>query len=77
MLLLVMSVSYTPDATFSEEFLLHSSSWFLVRSSFYTPDTSFSEFFPYTPDASLARSFFKTPRTCFSEEFPLHTWCKF
>ena len=28
MLVLVRSFSYTPDASFSEEFLLHSLSWF-------------------------------------------------
>ena len=45
MLILVRSFSYTPDAGFSEEFLLHSWCWFLVRSFSYTPDASFSEEF--------------------------------
>ena len=45
MLVLVRSFSYTPDASFSEEFLLHSSGSFLVRSFSYTPDAGFSEEF--------------------------------
>ena len=66
---LVRSFSYTPHASFSEEFLLHPSFLIMVRSftslmlvlvrSSYTPDTSF----------------FCTPRASFSEEFLLHSRC--
>ena len=66
---LVRSFSYTPRASFSEEFLLHPSFLIMVRSftslmlvlvrSSYTPDTSF----------------FCTPRASFSEEFLLHSRC--
>ena len=55
MLVLMKSLSYTPDASFSEEFLLHPSGYdkecftpmmlFLVRSFCNTPDASFSEEF--------------------------------
>ena len=57
MLCLVRSFSYTPDANFSEDFLLHFSRYvywavsltllvlYLVRSHSYTPDDSFSEEF--------------------------------
>ena len=38
------SFPYTPDAAFSEEFLLHSASWF-SEVFLLTPDTSFSEKF--------------------------------
>ena len=43
MLALVKSLSYTPDASFSQEFLLHSWCYVLVRNFSYTPDVSFSE----------------------------------
>ena len=57
MIVLVRSLSYTPDDSFSEEFFLHSScylywgvsltllSLYLVKSFSYTPDASFSEEF--------------------------------
>ena len=46
MLVLVRNFFYTPDTSFSEVFLLYSSSWVLVRSHSYTPQASFSEKFP-------------------------------
>ena len=60
MLVLVRSFSYTPDASFREEFLLHLIIVLLRRFS-YTPRTGFSEEFFYTHDAG------------FSEESPLHS----
>ena len=43
---LVRSFSYTPDASFCEEFLLHSATELVLGRSFpYTPDASFSEEF--------------------------------
>ena len=42
---LVRSFSYTPEAGVSEEFLLHSSSWFYEELHLHTPRASFSEEF--------------------------------
>ena len=61
MLDLVRSFSYTPRAGFSEEFLLHSSSWFYWGFSFTLLILVLVRNFSYTPDAS------------FSEEFLLHS----
>ena len=67
MLLLVRTFSYTPEASFSGGFLLHSSRWFYWGVSLVsdTPSAGFSEelllhfwslfitrSFPYTPDSS-------------------------
>ena len=79
MLVLVKSFTYVPDANvigvflcswcFSEEFLLHSSSWFseassltllmimLMRSFSCTPRAGFSQNFLYTSDASFSEKF--------------------
>ena len=58
MLVLVTGFSYTPDAIFSEKFLIQSSCCFrLVRTFFhYTPHVMFSEEFSYIPDASFSES---------------------
>ena len=61
MLVLVKNFSYTPRAGFSEEFLLHSSSWFYWR------------VFLTLLEPVLLRSFSYTPRAGFSEEFLLHS----
>ena len=45
MLVLVRSFSYIPEAGFSDEFVLYSSTWFLMRNFSYTPHASFSEEF--------------------------------
>ena len=63
MLVLVKNFSYTPRAGFSEEFLLHSSSWFYWRVSLTLLTLIFVRSFPYTLHAS------------FSVEFLLHSWC--
>ena len=61
-MVLVRSFSYIPDASFSEEFLLHSSGHAgLVRSFLYTPRAGFIEEFLWD-----------THRARFSEEFLLH-----
>ena len=36
MLLLVMSLSYTSDASFSEEFVLYSKNWFIEEFLWYS-----------------------------------------
>ena len=72
------SFSYIPDASFSEEFLLHS----------YTPVARFSEEFLLHSSGYvwsgvcltllvlvLAKSFSYTPGARLSEEFFLHTAC--
>ena len=63
MLVLLRSFSYIRDASFSEELLLHSSSWFYWGVSLTLLKLV------------LVRSFFYIPDTSFSEEFPLHSWC--
>ena len=90
MMRLVSIFSYTVDSSFSEEFLLHSSSLFqwgvsftpfelgLVNGFHYTSDTSFKEEFLLHSLARLCsvRSFSYTPDASFSEEFLLHSsWC--
>ena len=52
-LVLVRSFSYTPRAGFSEEFLLHSSSWFQWGVSLTLLELVFVRSFSYTPDASF------------------------
>ena len=67
------SFSYTPDASFSEEFLLHHlimfGEEFLLHSCFY--------FGVYLTSLVLilVKSFSYTPDASFSEEFFLHTSC--
>ena len=56
-----MGFSYIPDASFSEEFLLHSSSWFYWGDSLTLLELV------------LVRSFSYAPRAGFSEEFLLHS----
>ena len=63
MLFLVRSFSYTYDASFSEEFLLHSSGYVSGGVSLTLLMLCLS--FSYTPDDS------------FSEEFLLHSKCYF
>ena len=79
--------SYSSDAKFSEEFLLHSLGyvWWgasltlvmlvLVRSYSYTPQAMFDEeFLLHSLGYVLVRSFSCTPHAIFSEEFLLHGW---
>ena len=75
MLDLVRSFSYTPDATFSEEFLLVS--WFQFRwADSLTPiRLSLPKRFSYTADDSFGEEFFLHLQAVFGEEFLLHTWC--
>ena len=61
MLVYVRCFSYTPDASFSEEFLLHLSG-------------HDKEFF-YTPDAISSQEFVYTPQAIFGEQFLLQLWC--
>ena len=67
MLVLVRGFSYTPDAIFSEKFLIQSSCCFsLVRffplhTSCYIPDASFNESTLFLP--ALVWGFFDTPDT--------------
>ena len=61
MLVLVRSFSYTPDASFGQEFLLHSSSWFKWGVSLTLLELV------------LVGSFSNTPRADFSEEILLHS----
>ena len=63
MLVLEGIFSNAPRAGFSEEFLLHSSSWLQWRVSLTLLMLVLVRSFSYTPDAS------------FSEEFPLHSSC--
>ena len=58
MLVLVRGFSYTPDAIFSEKFLIQSSCCFrLVRIFFHlTHHVMFREEFSYIPDASFCES---------------------
>ena len=80
-LALVRSSSYTPDASFSGAFLIHSSCWFnLVMSFSCTPRAQsvvLARNLSYTPGASFScvRSFPYTPDASFSEEFPFHSPC--
>ena len=62
---LVRSFSYTPQAGFIEEFLLHSSSWFYWGVSLTLLELV------------LVRNFSYPPRAGFSEKFPLHSWYQF
>ena len=77
-LVLLRSFSYTPRAGFSEEFPLHSSSWFseefLLHSSghlfYWWVSVTLLQLvlvrsFSYTPPAGLVRSFSYTPRAGF------------
>ena len=79
MLALVRSSSYTPDASFSGAFLIHSSCWFnLVMSFSCSPRAQsvvLARNLSYTPGANFSsvRSFPYTPDASFSEEFPLHS----
>ena len=59
---LVKSFSYTPDASFYEEFLWHYSSWFYWGVSLTLPMPVLVKSFSFNPDAS------------FSEESLLHAW---
>ena len=62
MLVLVMSLSYTPKASFSEKFQNQNIFFTLVRC------------FPYAPSGSFkVELFFYTPLANFSEVFLLHT----
>ena len=70
------SLSYTPDGSFSEEFLLHSSVVLIVVRSFsYAPHAGFCEEFLSLTLLMLfwwPRSFYDAPHASFSEEFLLH-----
>ena len=63
MLVLVMSFSYTPDASFSEEFFLHSSGyvWWGVSHTLLM--------------LVLVRSFSYTSQAMFDEVFFIHSFC--
>ena len=83
-----MGFSYIPDASFTEEFLLHSSSWFDWESFCYTPRAGFTEEFLLHSSSwlywgvsltllelVLVRSFSDTSRAGYSDGFFLHSLC--
>ena len=71
---LVRSFSYTPRAGFSQEFLLHSSSWFSESHEFLLHSLSLFKWGVSLTllELVLVRSFSYTPRAGFSKRFPLH-----
>ena len=67
------SFSYTPDARFIEEFLLHTSDHGWSGGSLTFLMIVLLRSFSYTPQAMFIRSFSYTPEAGFSEEFLLHS----
>ena len=74
MLLLVRSFPYTPDASFREEFLLHSSSWFYWGVSLTLFELVLVRSFSDNPRAGSGEEFLLHSSSWFTEEFLLHSW---
>ena len=85
MIFSVRSFSYTPDASFSDEFLLHF--WGYVYEEFLTllmiiqwgvsltlPTLVLVMRLSYTSEAMFMKNFSYTPRAMSSEELLLHSW---
>ena len=72
MLVLVRCFSYTSHASFIEEFLLHSSCCFFLRSFSYTPHVFNEEYLTLLMVVPV-RCFSYTPHADHSEEFQSHT----
>ena len=68
-----MSFSYIPDASFSEELLLHSSGYVWWGASLTLVVIILMRSFSYTLTPDLVRVFSYTPDANFSEEFLLHS----
>ena len=68
---------FTLIVLFSEEFLLHSSSWFYWGVSLTLLKLVLLRSFSYTPWAGFSENFSYTPRAGFSEEFLLHSSSSF
>ena len=60
------SFSYTPQAGVSEEFLLHTSSWFLSGVSLTLLELVFVRSFSYTPRIGISEEFLSHSSRWFS-----------